>query len=203
MGYHFTLILGSGTNSINDNSGNSNITVLLHRWADGDEGALTSLTPMVYDELKRLARQLFRSEAPGHTLQSTALVHEAFSSLVQSNVSVNDRAHFYALCARMMRRILVNHAVARKAAKRGAGATHLSYEEHDASTDAPGIEVLALDEALTELAEADERKARMVELHYFGGLTYDELALTLALSTSQFHRDLRAAKAWLKVRLAA
>jgi len=158
---------------------------------------------MVYDELKRLARQLFRSEAPGHTLQPTALVHEAFSSLVRSNVSVNDRSHFYALCARMMRRILVNHAVARKAAKRGAGATHLSFEEHDAKTDAPGVEVLALDEALTELAAADERKARMVELHYFGGLTYDELALTLSLSTSQVHRDLRAAKAWLKVRLAA
>ncbi len=182
---------------------NSNITYLLHQWADGDEGALSSLTPMVYEELKRLARQLFRKEAPGHTLQPTALVHEAFSSLVRSDVSVNDRAHFYALCARMMRRILVNHAQARNAAKRGAGATHMSLQEGDAKAAAPQVEVLALDEALSELAQADERKAQLVELHYFGGLTYDELAHTLALSTSQIHRDLRAAKAWLKVRLAA
>ena len=129
-------------------------------------------------------------------------MHEAFSSLFNANVSLNDRAHFYALCARMMRRILCNHAVARKAAKRGNGVTHLSLEEHDAPAPAPAVDVLALDEALSELARADERKARLVELHYFGGLTYDELARTLSLSTSQIHRDLRSAKAWLKVRLA-
>lgn len=164
---------------------------------------MSLLTPIVYEELKLLAGRLFRSEAPGHTLQPTALVHEAFSSLLSTNVSLNDRAHFYALCARMMRRILCNHAVARKAAKRGSGVTHLSLEDHDARVPAPTVDVLALDGALLELARADERKAQLVELHYFGGLTYDELAQTMSLSTSQIHRDLRSAKAWLKVRLAS
>jgi RNA polymerase sigma factor (TIGR02999 family) len=149
---------------------------------------------MVYEELKRLARRLFQSEAPGHTLQPTALVNEAFSSLVRSNVSLNDRAHFYALCARMMRRILVNHALKRKAVKRGSGATHVSLDDAPVGREDKGVEVLA---------DADERKARLLELHYFGGLTYDELASTMSLSSSQIHRDLRAAKAWLKVRLAA
>jgi RNA polymerase sigma factor (TIGR02999 family) len=158
---------------------------------------------MVYEELKRLARRLFQSEAPGHTLQPTALVNEAFSSLVRSNVSLNDRAHFYALCARMMRRILVNHALKRKAVKRGSGATHVSLDDAPVGREDKGVEVLALDEALADLADADERKARLLELHYFGGLTYDELASTMSLSSSQIHRDLRAAKAWLKVRLAA
>lgn len=157
---------------------------------------------MVYDELRRLARSMFASESSGHTLQPTALVNEAFSNLVRAELSINDRNHFFALCARMMRRILVNHAKSRRAGKRGGGVTHLSFDENIATGHEKGMDILALDSAIEELAEADERKARLIELHYFGGLTYDELSATMELSTSQVHRDLRTAKAWLKVRLA-
>ena len=178
------------------------ITRLLQQWNEGDENALDALTPLVYDELRRLARGMFASESAGHTLQPTALVNEAFSNLVRAELSINDRSHFFALCARMMRRILVNHAKARRAAKRGGGATHLSFDENIATGSEKGLDILALDDAIQELAEADERKAKLVELHYFGGLTYDELSAAMSLSTSQVHRDLRTAKAWLKVRLA-
>src|SRR5688572_17156675 len=143
------------------------ITQLLTDWRAGDEAALERLTPLVYAELRRLAQRLFRSEAPGHTLQPTALVNEAFEGLVRMDVSWQDRAHFFALSARLMRRILVNHANARRAAKRGGAEVRVTLEEGVAPAIQADDDVLALNEALEELTAMDERRAKVVELHYF------------------------------------
>jgi len=179
------------------------VTGLLVKWRSGDPDALDRLTQLVYDELKRIARRAFRSEAPGHTLQPTALVNEAFEKLVGVDVEWQDRNHFFALSARLMRRILVNHAEARRAAKRGGEALHVTYSEELAAFSDSDADILALDQALEELAGFDERKARMVELHYFSGLTYPELARATGMAESTVHADLRAARAWLQHRLAS
>jgi RNA polymerase sigma factor (TIGR02999 family) len=178
------------------------ITRLLHEWRDGNDEALEQLTPLVYDQLKQLAARIFRTESPGHTLQPTALVNEAFQLLLGADVAWQDRNHFYALSARLMRRILVNHANAKRSAKRGGGAVKVTLQDSSGSTGADSdSDIIALDMALKELGEFDQRKAEILELHYFGGLTYVELASVMQLAESTVHQDLRTAKAWLRGRL--
>jgi len=174
------------------------ITRLLQDWRSGDDAALERLTPLVHQELKRLARRAFRAENPGHTLQPTALLNEAFEKLVKVDVDWQDRAHFYALASRMMRRILVNHAQSRNAAKRGGGAYHTSLTIDGVAEETPDAALLDLDRALIALAEFDARKADIVELSYFGGMTYDEIAAAVEVSPATVNRDLRTAEAWLR-----
>lgn len=177
------------------------VTRLLGAWRAGDAQALADLTPLVYRQLHRLARGAMRGERPGHTLQTTALVHEAFLGLAGAQVDWADRAHFFAIAAQQMRRILVNHAEARRAGKRGGGADHLSLEDAIDVVGTPSAEISDLDDALRRLAEIDARKARVLELHYFGGMTYDEIAEVLQISASTVDTELRFAKAWLQIRL--
>lgn len=179
-----------------------NITQLLRDWVDGDQRSLEALTPLVYEQLRRIAARAFAGERAGHTLQATALVHEAYARLVDADVDWQGRSHFFALAARTMRRILVDHASARAAAKRGGG--RISVTLHDGMVVAAGADddMLALHEALGALAELDARKAGILELHYFGGLTYEEMGSVLGLSTSTLDREMRFAKAWLRSRLA-
>lgn len=183
-------------------SQDANVTQLLQAWRRGDEIALDALTPLVYRELQRLARGVFRRERADHTLQPTALVHEAFLQLAGAEVDWQSRAHFFALAARQMRRILVNHAHAKRAAKRGGGAIAVDIDAVPEPAASAVTEITDLDEALTRLAEFDERKSRILELHYFGGLTYEEMAEALGLSTTTLDRELRLAKAWLRQALA-
>jgi RNA polymerase sigma factor (TIGR02999 family) len=180
------------------------VTQLLRRWTDGDAGAADALAPLVYDHLHSLADRLFRGERAGHTLQPTALVHEAFMQLVGAEVDWRDRAHFYAITARMMRRLLVNHAIARRADKRGGDALRVTLDESSGGTveaQPEAAELLDLEAALSELAALDPRKVELVELQYFAGLTFEEMAEVTGLSTSTLDRDLRVARAWLKDRL--
>jgi RNA polymerase sigma factor (TIGR02999 family) len=179
----------------------SDITRLLHAWSGGDGKALEQLTPLVYQELRRLARGVFRSERPGHTLQPTALVHEAFTRLVSAGVSWQSRAHFYALAARQMRRILVNHAEGKRSAKRGGGRTPAPLEAAEHVAAPASDQIVEIDAALKRLAAFDERKSSILELHYFGGLTYEEMAEALGLSTSTLDREIRLAKSWLAAEL--
>lgn len=176
------------------------ITVLLRRWRDGDEAALAHLTPLVFDQLKQLAGRIFRSERAGHTLQPTALVNELFERLMRAGVDWQDRAHFFALSARIMRRVLVNHAEARRAAKRGGDALRVTLQE-DSLGGGEDADLVAVDEALTALGEFDPRKSEMLELHYFGGLTYSELAEVMQVSESTVHQELRTGRAWLRGQL--
>jgi RNA polymerase sigma factor (TIGR02999 family) len=173
------------------------ITTLLVRWRGGDEAALERLMPLVYDELRRLAERYMRAERPDHTLQATALVHEAYVRLVGVEAAWQDRVHFLSLAARLMRRILVDHAKAARRGKRGGGAVKMSLDDVALVAPEPSSALLDLDEALNGLAALDERKARAVELHYFGGLTYDETAEVLGVSAATVDRDLRMARAWL------
>ena len=168
---------------------------------DGDDAALEELTPLIYDELHKLAMRVFSGERANHTLQPTALVNEAYENLVQIEVAWQDRAHFFALSARMMRRMLVNHAAARNAQKRGGGALSVTLNDavHGGSAGDPQIE--DLDEALNELAELDPRKADLIELQYFAGLTFAEMEVATGMSSSTLDRHLRTARAWLKSRL--
>ena len=179
------------------------ITSLLKAWGRGDEDALRRLTPLVYDHLRAQARRYMRYERPGDTLQGTALVHEAYLRLIEArDVDWQDRSHFYAVASRTMRRILVDAARARAAAKRGRGAVRSvgasadpdSIPAEDARTAA---DVVALDEALETLAVMDARRARVVELRFFGGLSVDETAELLHISPQSVMRDWRLAKAWL------
>jgi RNA polymerase sigma factor (TIGR02999 family) len=178
------------------------ITRLLRAWQDGDEGALDELTVSVYDELRRLAGSAFRGERAGHTLQPTALVNEAFVSLVGADISWESRAHFFALSARMMRRILMNHAEARNAQKRGGPVLALTLDENLVAAPPAEERFTELDEAITSLAAFDQRKADLVELQIFGGLTFEEMAEVTGLSSSTLDRELRTAKAWLKKTIA-
>ncbi len=182
-------------------AGEAHVTQLLQAWQQGDAGAVDELTRIVYAQLHRLARNAFRSERPGHTLQPTALVHEAFLQLLGAEVDWRSRAHFYAIAARQMRRILVNHAEARRAAKRGGGVPPISLEEAGAIAGESEVALNDIDDALTRLAEFDQRKSSILELHYFGGLTYEEMAEALSLSTTTLHSELRLAKAWLRQQL--
>lgn len=178
------------------------VTRLLSQWQSGDSHALERLTPLIYEELRDRARRYMRRERPGHTLQATAVVHEAFVKLVEMNVSWQDRAHFFAVAARQMRRILVDHAKARCRSKRNGNTIGNTDVEILAELDsdpasAGDIDVLEIDEALQRLASHNPRLAEIVELHYFGGLTYQELAETLKVSEATVDRDLRLAKAWV------
>lgn len=177
------------------------VTQLLGAWRGGDERALADLTPLIYRQLHRLARGAMRGERAGHTLQATALVHEAFIGLAGAKVDWVDRAHFFAIAAQQMRRILVNHAQARRAAKRGGGAEHLPLDEALAVPGSPSAEISDVDDALRRLAALDERKARVLEMHYFAGMTYAEIAAVLDVSATTVETDLRFAKAWLRDRL--
>jgi RNA polymerase sigma factor (TIGR02999 family) len=165
------------------------------------DGAIDDLIPLVYDELRALAAKRLARERADHTLQPTALVHEAYARLAEGQVEVVDRVHFFALAARTMRRVLVDHARGKQREKRGGGAAKITLTEGVASSDPMSFDVLALDEALTVLTEVDRRKAEVVELHYFGGLTYADIATSLGISEATVDRDLRLARAWLSERL--
>jgi len=178
-------------------SGGDTVTRLLAAWRAGDEQHMGQLMPLVYAELHQLAQRQMRGERTGHTLQTTALVHEAFLRLSGADVPWQDRVHFFALAASTMRRVLVDHAKAHGRGKRGGGAPHLPLDEALVASAEPLDDVAALDEALQRLAERDPRKARVVELHYFAGLNYDEVAQALGISAATVDRDLRFAKAWL------
>jgi len=179
------------------------VTRLLSAWRAGDSNALGRLTPLVYEELRELAHRYMRRERRNHTLQATAVVHEAYVRLVGMDVPWQNRTHFYAVAARLMRRILVDHAKSRHREKRGGPVTMMSVDVYEEDTDhvigssAGEIDVLEIDEALERLAQQDERLANAVELHYFGGLTYQETAKALDISEATVHRDLRLAKAWI------
>ena len=178
------------------------ITQLLNSWQAGNDDALQQLTPIVYDELHRIARGAFHGERAGHTLQPTALVNEAFMKLVDAEVSWQNRAHFYALSARMMRRILVSHAQSRNAQKRGGKDQPVTLVEGAIGQEALDSRIEDLNEAIEALAAVDSRKADLIELQIFGGLTFDEMATVSDLSTSTLDRELRMAKAWLKQKIA-
>jgi len=179
------------------------VTVLLQSWRRGDSSALDTVAQIVDRELRRLAASYLRRERPGHTLQPTALVNEAFLRLMGQgdHVDWESRSHFIAIAARHMRQILVDHARRRGAGKRGAGATMVSLDDAPASTDPPSADLLALDEALEKLAEADPRKARAMELKYFGGLEMAEIATVLDVSIKTVEKDVRMAGAWLRAAL--
>jgi RNA polymerase sigma-70 factor (ECF subfamily) len=171
---------------------------LLREWRQGDDQACDRLVPFVYAELRRLARGQLRREQPGHSLQPTALVHEAYLRLVRADVDWRDRTHFMSVAARVMRRILVEHARARRARKRGGHEPRVSLTEPIAAPDGDPIDILVLDTAMERLQRLDPRQAQIVELCYFGGLTVLEVGQTLGISEATVHRDLRHARAWLK-----
>ena len=174
------------------------VTQLLLRWSEGDKAALGKLMPLVYRELRRLAGHYMRRERPGHTLQASALVNEAYLRLVDyRRMQWQNRAHFFAVAAQAMRRVLVEHARSRQYAKRGGTAQRISLDDVAVLTDQQAAELVALDDALTSLEALDARKARIVELRYIGGLSIEEAAETLGVSTATVERDWRSAKAWL------
>ncbi len=177
------------------------VTLLLRDWRAGDKGALDDLVPMVYAELRKLASGYLRGERVGHTFRPTDLVSEAYLRLADATPpDWNDRVHFFAIAARTMRQILVDHARKRGAAKRGDGAVPVTLDDQLVGAARPD-ELLALDEALVALEQQDERKARVVELHYFGGMTQDEIAASLDVHVNTVLRDLKFAKAWIHRRL--
>ena len=173
------------------------VTQLLVAVSNGDREALDKLLPLVYDELRHLANRYLRRERPDHTLQATALVNEAYLRLVAQHVSWQNRAHFFGVAAEMMRRILVDHARNHQAAKRGSGGVKLALDEAIGVSNEQAAELIALDEALTALAEFDPQKSRIVELRFFGGLSIEETAEVLGIGTATVIRQWRMAKAWL------
>jgi RNA polymerase sigma factor (TIGR02999 family) len=175
------------------------VTRLLVAWGDGDTAALDRLMPLVHTELRRLARHYMSRERAGHTLQSTALVNEAYLRLVvQEGMRWENRAHFFGIAARLMRQILVEHARGRQAAKRGGGQYRLSLSKVDRSASRPDVNLVALDEALGRLEAADPQKSRIVELRYFGGLSIEETAEVIGISPATVKRDWKMARAWLR-----
>jgi RNA polymerase sigma-70 factor, ECF subfamily len=182
----------------NESASLHEVTRLLRAWSTGDEQALPELMPLVYDELHRLAQRYMAVERSGHPLQTTALVHEVYIRLVDvKNVDWQNRAHFYALSARLMRRILVDFARTRNYQKRGAQFAHIQLEEAATVSAAVGSELVAVDEALKQLALVDARKSDVVEMRFFGGLTVEEIAAALRVSPETVARDWKLAKAWL------
>ena len=174
------------------------VTELLAEWSHGDNAALAELTPLVYEELRRLAHHFMEGQRPDHTLQTTALVDEAYLRLAdQTKPSWQNRAHFFAVAARAMRQILVNYAKSNRAQKRGGGALKVELDEVAIISPEESKEIVDLHEALERLATLDSRKAQVVELKYFGGLNYDEMAEVLKISPVTVRRDWRFAKAWL------
>ncbi len=176
----------------------SDVTQMLLRWSEGDQEALDRLFPMVYEQLKRLARARVREDRPDHTLNTTALVHEAYLKLVDlDQVQWTDRAHFFALASRVMRHLLVNYAEKRKAQKRGGDRQRVELDEERLLPDTEVERLLELDETLTRLAAQHPRPAKAIEHSYFGGLTNEETAAVLGISRATVERDLRLARAWL------
>jgi RNA polymerase sigma-70 factor, ECF subfamily len=174
------------------------VTQLLAQWSHGDNAALTELTPLVYEELRRLAHHFMEGQRPDHTLQTTALVDEAYLRLAdQTNPSWQNRAHFFAVAARAMRQILVNYAKSSRAQKRGGGALKVELDEGAIVSPEQSKAIVDLHEALERLGRLDSRKARVVELKYFGGLSHDEIAEVMKISTVTVRRDWVFAKAWL------
>jgi len=175
-----------------------NVTELLQAWSGGDESALEKLIPLVYDELRRLAKRYIGRERPGHTLQTTALVNEAYLRLIDAQqVEWQNRAHFFAISAQLMRRILVDFARSKRFAKRGGEAVQVSLAEAILMPQGRDADLVALDEAMAELAKVDERKSRVVELRFFGGLSVEETAEVLKVSPETVMRDWKVAKVWL------
>ena len=180
----------------------SETTRILRDVSGGNRDALNQLMPIVYRELRRLARHYLRNERPDHTLQATALVHEAFLRLIdQKNIQWRDRAHFIGISAHLMREILVNHAIHHKRLKRGGGQYKVSVEEAGPWFNQPEVDLMLLNDALTELASIDPRQSEIVELRFFGGLSVEETAEALKLSTATVKREWRLAKAWLHSRI--
>jgi len=184
---------------MSETPGPQSVTKLLVDWQNGDQQALDNLIPIVYAELRTIARRYLSHEAASHTLQSTALVHETYFKLVgQQRMRWQNRAQFFGIAAQMMRRILVDHARHQARDKRGGGATKLSLDEAMATVEpASDVDLLALDEALTELAQIDPRGARIIELRFFSGLTLDETAEVLGISSGTVKRDWSTARSWL------
>jgi RNA polymerase sigma factor (TIGR02999 family) len=175
------------------------VTRLLLAWGGGDEAALDELMPLIYAELRTLARRQMQRERSGHTLQPTALVHEAYLRLIdQRRVRWRNRTQFFAVAAQLMRRVVVDYARKRRRVKRGGGAPQLSLDEATLMTPEQAPQVLALDEALQRLAAVDERKSRVVEMRFFGGLSVEEVAATLGVSENTVINDWALAKAWLR-----
>ncbi|MGC2637780.1 MAG: sigma-70 family RNA polymerase sigma factor [Acidobacteriaceae bacterium] len=183
-------------------SDRASVTQLLRQWSSGDKAALDALMPVVYDQLHRLASRSLRSEKPNHTLAATALVNEAYLRLINADVDWQDRAHFFAVSARLLRRILVDHAKASHRQKRGAGVEMVTFDEALVVGPDSLAGLLELDRALQSLAAQDQRKSEVVELLCFGGLTYDETAAALHISPATVHRELKLARAWLHRELA-
>ena len=174
------------------------VTLLLKAWSTGDEEALAKLTPLVYRQLREIARWYMAGERDGHVLQTTALVHEAYVRLVDcGRVNWRDRAHFFAVSAQLMRRILIDFARSRDYLKRGGAAPHISLDEAPSVSDEPDVNLVALDDALKALAVIDERKSKVVELKFFGGLNVEETAEVLHVSSDTVMRDWKLAKIWL------
>ncbi len=174
------------------------ITDILHNWSHGDPEALGKLMPIVFDELRRIAAGYFEQEGKGHTLQPTALVNEVYLKLVgRRSVQWKNRAHFFGFAAELMRRILVDHARSRKTAKRGSGAPRISLDESIALPETPDLDLLALDDALNSLTELDPRQSRIVELRFFAGLTVDEIAEVMKISSTTVKREWKTARVWL------
>jgi RNA polymerase sigma factor (TIGR02999 family) len=180
-------------------SATHDVTRLLAAWSNGDRAALEALTPLVHEELHRIAARYMAGERAGHVLQATALVNEAYIRLVEwKNVQWQNRAHFFGIAAQLMRKILVDFARTRKRAKRGGGDLHLSLSEaRDVVADAPDADLVAVDDALTELEALSPRQSRVVELRFFGGLTLEETAHVLDVSVGTVRRDWSLARAWL------
>lgn len=175
------------------------MTELLLDWNRGDASALERLLPLIYDELHRMAAQYMRRERSSHTLQPTALVHEAYLRLIdQTRVKWHNRSHFFGVAAQLMRRVTVKHAQRHHAAKRGGGKLKVTLDETVATESGRDLDVLALDEALHRLEKLDPRQARIIELRFFGGLTVEEAAQVLKVSAATVHREQRMALAWLK-----
>ncbi len=172
------------------------ITTLLRAWRSGDKAALDVMTPLIYDDLRRIANRHLQSERPGHTLQATALVNEAFVRLSEAELDIQDRVHFLAIAARTMRRILADYGRARRSQKRGGGLSPVTLHE-DVVPDGRPTDIVDIDDALSRLAEIDARSSDALVLHFFGGLTFDETAEALGISAATVDRDLRFAKAWL------
>jgi RNA polymerase sigma factor (TIGR02999 family) len=181
-----------------ESDSSANITQLLISWNKGDRTALDEMMPLVYNELKRIASYYLSRERTGHTLQTTALVHEAYMRLVdQQRVDWKNRAHFLGIASEMMRRILVNYARDRAAVKRGGNPQRISLSKLNEAVEQPDVDLLALDQALTELGALDSRKSRIVELKFFGGLTTEEIAEVLEISGATVEREWMVARAWL------
>jgi len=177
----------------------ADVTRLLRAWSSGDSEALNALTPLVYEELHRRAHWQMRRENPGHTLQTTALVNEAYLRLVDMRqVSWRDRAHFFALASRVIRHVLVDAARSRRSLKRGADAAPEAFDENLPVSESPPADIIALDDALRTLSTIDERKSQVIELRFFGGLTVEEAAEVLGVSAETVKRDWKLAKAWLR-----